>query len=58
MGGACSTNGAEEERIQVIGGKLEGEKPLGRTKLRRMDNMKIDLGEKMGRYRLDCSGSG
>jgi hypothetical protein len=38
MGGACSTNG---EKILV--GKPEGKRPLGRPRLRWVDNIKMDL---------------
>jgi hypothetical protein len=46
MGGACSTNGGEEERVQVVGGKGRGERrPLGRPRRRWMDSIKMDLVE-------------
>jgi hypothetical protein len=35
MGGSCSTNGGEEEGVQVIGGKSGGKEPLGRPRRRR-----------------------
>jgi hypothetical protein len=43
MGGACSANGGEEERILV--GKPEGKRPLGRPRWRWVDNVRMDLGE-------------
>jgi hypothetical protein len=43
MGGACSTNGGEEERVLV--GKPEGKRPLRRPRRRWMDNIMMDLGE-------------
>jgi hypothetical protein len=41
MGRSCSTNGGEEECIKV--GKPEGKRPLGRTRRRWVDNIKMDL---------------
>jgi hypothetical protein len=32
MGGVCSTNKGEEERVQVIGGKSRGKEATGKTK--------------------------
>jgi hypothetical protein len=32
MGGACSTNGGEEERVHVIGGKARGKWTARKTK--------------------------
>jgi hypothetical protein len=43
MGGECSTNGGEQERVLV--GKPEGKKPLGRPRRRWVDNIRMDLGE-------------
>jgi hypothetical protein len=45
MGGPCSTNGGEEERVWIIGGKARRKDPLGRTRRRWMDNIRMDLGE-------------
>jgi hypothetical protein len=33
MGGACSTNGGEEERIQVVGGKARVKEAARKTKM-------------------------
>jgi hypothetical protein len=41
MGGPCSTNGGEEERV----GKPEGKRPLGRPRRKWVDNIRMDLGE-------------
>jgi hypothetical protein len=41
MGGACYTNGGEEERM----GKPEGRRPLGRLIHRYLDNISMDLVE-------------
>jgi hypothetical protein len=32
MGGECSTNGGEEERVQVVGGKAIGKENNRKTK--------------------------
>jgi hypothetical protein len=43
MGGACSTNGGEEERVWVVGGKARGKELLGRPRRRWLNNIRIDL---------------
>jgi hypothetical protein len=50
MSKACSLNGGEEECLKLLVGKLEGRKTLGlgRPRCRRVDNIKIDLGEMVG----------
>jgi len=45
MGGACSAYGGEERRIQGLVGKPEGKRPLGRSRRRWEDNIKMDLQE-------------
>jgi hypothetical protein len=40
MGGTCSTNGGEYERVV---GKPEGRMPLGRPRRRWLDNIRMDL---------------
>jgi hypothetical protein len=45
MGEACSTNGAEEERVYVLVGKSEGKGPLGRPGRRWSDNIRMDVVE-------------
>jgi hypothetical protein len=45
MGGTCSAYGEEDGRIQGLVGKPEVRRPLGRTKRRLEDNIKIDLQE-------------
>jgi hypothetical protein len=45
MGGICSTNGGEEERVWLLVGKPEGKRPQERQGRRLMDNIKMDLGE-------------
>jgi hypothetical protein len=43
MSGACSTNGGEEERVYVVGGKTEGKRPLGRQRRRWLNTIRMDL---------------
>jgi hypothetical protein len=45
MGIACSMHGGEEECIQVLVGKTEGKRPLGRPRRRWENNIEMDLGE-------------
>jgi len=45
MGGACNTYGGEKKCLQVIGGEIEGKRPLGRNRCRRENNIKVDLQE-------------
>jgi hypothetical protein len=54
MGGPCSTNGGEEERIQ-IGGKARGKESLGRPRRRWVDNIRMGL-EEMGWGDVDWIG--
>ena len=45
MGGACGTYGGRERGAQVLVGKPEGKRPLGRPRRRWDDNIKMDLQE-------------
>ena len=45
IGGACSTYGGEQRCIQDLVGKPEGKRPLGRTRRKWDDNIKMDLQE-------------
>jgi len=45
MGKACSTNGARRGAYGVSVGKPEGKRPLGRTRRRWEDNIKMYLQE-------------
>jgi hypothetical protein len=45
MGGACSAYCGGESCVQVLVGKPEGKRPLGRPKLRWENNIKMDLQE-------------
>jgi hypothetical protein len=58
MGGACSTDGEKRNAYRLFVGKSEGKRALGKPRRRRVDNIKMDLGGRMGWYGLDwtCSG--
>jgi hypothetical protein len=43
MGGACSAYGERRGLYTVLVGKPEGNRPLGRTRRRWEDNIKVDL---------------
>jgi hypothetical protein len=45
MGRTYSRNGAKRNAYRILAGKPEGKRPLGRTRRRSMDNIKIDLTE-------------
>jgi hypothetical protein len=45
MGRACSTNGGEEECIYDVGGKARRKETTRETKIMRVNNTKMDLGE-------------
>jgi hypothetical protein len=45
MGRACSKNGGEENAYRIFVGKPAGKRPLGRTRCRWMDNVKMNLRE-------------
>jgi hypothetical protein len=45
MGRIRSTNGEKRNAYRTLVGKPEGKRPLGRPKIRRVDNIKIDLRE-------------
>jgi len=51
MGGACSTYGGEEKFIQVLVGKPERKRPLGRPRRRWDDN-----NNKMDLQKVGCEG--
>jgi hypothetical protein len=64
MGGPWNTNGEKRNSYRLLVGKPEGKRPLGRPRRRRVDNIRMDLGEvgwaghetRMGRRetRIDC----
>jgi hypothetical protein len=43
MGGACRTNGGEENAYRILVGKPEGMRPLGKPRHRRVNNIKMAL---------------
>jgi hypothetical protein len=43
--GPCSTNGEKRNAYSLLVGKSEGRRPLGRTRRRWVDNIRMDLGE-------------
>jgi hypothetical protein len=45
MGRACSTNMEKRNAYRILVGKPEGRRPLGRQRLRWVDNIKIDVRE-------------
>jgi hypothetical protein len=52
MSRSCSTNGEKLNACRILVGKPEGKRPLGRPRLRWVDNTKMDLRE-IGWYGLD-----
>jgi hypothetical protein len=45
MGGACSTIGEKRNASRLLVGKPEAKRPLGRPRLRWLDNIRMDLEE-------------
>jgi hypothetical protein len=45
MEGTCGTNGKKRNTYKLLVGKPEGKKRLGRSRLKWMDNIKLDFGE-------------
>jgi hypothetical protein len=45
VGWACSMNGENRYAYRLLVGKPEGKRPLGRSRLRWIDNIKSDLVE-------------
>jgi hypothetical protein len=43
MGGACRAYGMGERRVEVLVGKTDRKRPLGRPRRRWPDNIKVDL---------------
>ena len=50
MGGACDTYGEGRGVYRVLVGKPEGKRPLGRSRRRWEDNIKMDLQEVGGGF--------
>jgi hypothetical protein len=53
MGAPFSSNGARGMHTGFFVGKPDRKRPLGRPRRRWVDNIKIGLRDRMGRYRLD-----
>jgi hypothetical protein len=45
MGRACITNGEKRNAYRILVGKADGKRPLGRSRRRWVDNIKMDLRE-------------
>jgi hypothetical protein len=45
MGGACGAHGGGEDAYNILVGRPEGRRPLGRPRRRWEDNIKMNLGE-------------
>jgi hypothetical protein len=45
MGRSCSTNGEKRNAYRILVGKPGGKRPLGRTRRRWVDNIKMNLRE-------------
>jgi hypothetical protein len=45
VGGPCSTNGEKRNAYRLLVGKPEIKRPLGRPRRRRVDNIRMGLGE-------------
>jgi hypothetical protein len=45
MARSCSTNGEKRNAYMILAGKPEGKRPLGRTRHRWVDKIKMDLRE-------------
>jgi hypothetical protein len=58
MGRACSTNVETRNAYRILVGKPDGKRPLGRPRRRWVDNMKMDIRDRMGWYGQDQTGSG
>jgi hypothetical protein len=57
MGGACSTNGELRKVYRLLVKKPQGNRPLERPRRRWVDNITMDLGDRMRWCGLDRSGS-
>jgi hypothetical protein len=56
MGGTCSTNGEKRNACRILVGKTEGKRPLGRTRRRWEDIIRMDLREIGWWLRIGTSG--
>jgi hypothetical protein len=51
--GHVARAGDKRNACRIFMGKLQGKRPLGRPRSRRMDNTKTDIRYRMGWYGLD-----
>jgi hypothetical protein len=58
VGGACGTHGREEKSVEILVGKPEGKRPLGKPRRRWEDGIRMDLWEIGLGCGLDSTGSG
>jgi hypothetical protein len=56
--GHVARMGEKKNAYRLLVGKLEGKRPLGRPRRKWEHNIRMDLGEGMGRCGLNWSGSG
>jgi hypothetical protein len=43
MGGSCRKHRRDEKCTKILGGKVEGKKPVGRRRCRGVGNIKMDF---------------
>jgi hypothetical protein len=55
MGESCNTNGEESKECRLLVGKPKGKRPLGRSRRRWVDNIRMDL-EEVGWRNVDWIG--
>jgi hypothetical protein len=53
MSWACNTHGAKRNAYRILVGEPEGERPLGRPRLRLVDNIKVNT-RQIGLGNMDC----
>jgi hypothetical protein len=56
MSGACSMHGKYKNAYKMLVRKPEGRKPLGKSRNRWEDNIKVDFRETVGKCGLNSSG--
>jgi hypothetical protein len=57
VGGACGANGGKMNSYRLLVGKSEGKRPPGRPRCKWVDNIKMDLRDRMGWCGMAWSGS-
>jgi len=58
MGGTCSMHGEMRNAYEILVGKPEGKRPLGRPGHRWENNIKLCLKERVWGFGLNSSGAG